>query len=527
MAASARKVFGFLILAVAVAFGGGAIAQADDPAYKPEFLEKGFGVLENRVLEGPVIWSSQNIPNLIVSTPDLCAEFCRADPRCRSFSFNTQRYTCDLKGNNTFSPRETIGYVSGISMPSREFIFTSNKITKYPYETITIASNGSPRDACAYYCQNSALRESGTKRCRAFSAYANELSKRVAHCYFSESEETVDDTKRLSLVTGIPKGITHNFLITDMRSIDETPSKNYLTTSSIETCAKHCSDKVDCKSFMFKPSESKCYTQNSTYFSILGPTPDIVSGIKNEFTKTVQAIYLKNIGKGRDKAEGAITSALKALQEHFGRELGKTFVIAENPVKTITYSGDLQKFAASALNDKISGQEYDIHRFLINHLGSEYIDRKSIMFVVIEGLTGVPYGTPGTVVMSNERWNDIYSKFVKNEDITNSENLVAWSHELAHAFGLAHWRDNLICLFKVNVRVPGPLRLSDSTAIMSPTAKATPLFNNHFDDWEKERLLGKNINVAPNCSVRYPQTSANNVRPPSESYLRLDWKPQQ
>jgi hypothetical protein len=515
--AACRQVRWFAV-AAALACAGAALGQTPQPAYLPEGLKLGFGMLPDRILEGMILESKPNI-----GSAEACATECSGSPICRSFTYVVGPKICEFKGNNTFQAQGYIGYVSGISLPARDFKLadqptTGQKRVKAPYFSKAQPSNASNLNTCAAACQDFALE----KRCRAFTLVPPEPGTSVSVCNMSETAE-LQDGAPLGSVTMVPVANRDDFVIADLKILEGAITRSTQNVEKLDDCAALCKADGTCNSFTFIPSMRICEFKNDHRFSPKAYA-GYVSGVKKEFRMRVQGVYLVPRGQSaRPNAVAAIEAALRVVQEHFGRELGRTFVL-ETPAVTVVNTDKLPSdFAADhststpsgAINPDAPPPDTPIVTFAKDQFGEDYILRKNLIVLVIEGLQGAGYGGVGLAVIPTFMWDDVYKNYADASMLLKAKNFAGWTHEIGHAFGLFHWDLNE-CLSK-------PLT-AQASAIMWQQSTRPTLFDYYFAEWEKARLRGENVNVGRYCSQRYPAT-VNNLRPGSEGYLRMEYVP--
>ncbi|MGL4242531.1 MAG: hypothetical protein ACRCTI_15585, partial [Beijerinckiaceae bacterium] len=291
-------------------------------------------------------------------------------------------------------------------------------------------------------------------------------------------------------------------------------------------CAALCKGDGACNSFTYLPDVRSCEFKHDPRFAP-GGYAGFVSGVRKEFRMRVQGVYVVPKGEtARPGAAAAMEAALRVVQAHFAKELGRTFVIEAPAVTVIStdnpasfFEGGEPPAGAKQPDPEAPPPDWAITSFAKAQFGEDYILRKNLVVVVVEGLQGASYGGAGLAVISDFMWSPVYSAHKNQTNLLAAASFAGWSHEIAHALGLWHWDFVNACLASETPAVPplGPI----GAAVMWQQAPQQPsILDYYFADWEKKRLLGENRSEGRNCSVQYPAT-IDNLRPASEGYFQV------
>jgi hypothetical protein len=203
-----------------------------------------------------------------------------------------------------------------------------------------------------------------------------------------------------------------------------------------------------------------------------------------EHRHQVQVVYvLPRDVEPLPNAEAAIAAMMATVQQHYFRELGRTFQLRTPLVTVVRHDQTAQALtAAMALNrGRVTGD------LIASRFRADFEYRENVILFVVEGVS-LPTATGGgnVVVIPMNFWRSIHQHFMRSPgDLHRAGLLHGWSHELGHAFGLSHTEEGTRpCFARFGVAM-GPF----PSLIMQKTTDRPSLFDYPFMPDEKRLLL--------------------------------------
>ncbi len=203
----------------------------------------------------------------------------------------------------------------------------------------------------------------------------------------------------------------------------------------------------------------------------------------------VQVLYVIPRGQQpRPDAEKALEAIMAVLQRHFFQQLGVTFQLKSPLVSVVRINegiGELNKGDTQyARANKLAADEFK----------SDYEYKENLILTVFEGAdSGMGVGGGNVVSIPADFWRPAYEMFKQSPaDLPKVKLLHGWSHELGHAFGLAHTEDARKCFVQFGVDL-GPL----PSLIMQKKEDRPTLYDYPFIPEEKRLLLEESY--YPSC----------------------------
>jgi len=217
----------------------------------------------------------------------------------------------------------------------------------------------------------------------------------------------------------------------------------------------------------------------------------------------VEVLYVIPQGQQpRPDSENVLTAIMVSLQRQYLEKLGKTFELAEPLVETVRTN-----LAPSEAVDWNKNVE-----LIKSQAADGYTNEQNIVFSVLEGTDGPAGGSWNIVKMTGGFWDTAYKTYKANP-AEFSEQLHGWSHELGHAFGLAHTTDARTCIEGNGGVVPEQL----PSLVMQKGEDLGAVYNYGFIDAEKEMLL--NSEFIPEC-LSFRSEPGQSARPHPSRFLR-------
>lgn len=195
----------------------------------------------------------------------------------------------------------------------------------------------------------------------------------------------------------------------------------------------------------------------------------------------VQVLYVIPRGQqARPDAEKALEAIMVVVQRHFFQQLGVTFQLKTPLVSVVRIDETIDQLkggdAQFARANKLAAGEFK----------GDHEYKENLILTVFEGAdTGMGVGGGNVVSIPGDFWRPAYEMFKQSPaDLPKVKLLHGWSHELGHAFGLAHTEDARKCfaLFGVDL---GPL----PSLIMQKKEDRPTLYDYPFIPQEKRLLL--------------------------------------
>jgi hypothetical protein len=198
----------------------------------------------------------------------------------------------------------------------------------------------------------------------------------------------------------------------------------------------------------------------------------------------VQVVYVlpRNV-EPLPNAEAAIATIMATVQQHYFRELGRTFQLRTPLVTVVRHDQTAAALtAAMALNrGRVTGD------LIASQFRADFQYRENVILCVVEGVS-LPTATGGgnIVVIPANFWRSIHQHFMRSPTDVHSAGLLhGWSHELGHAFGLSHTEEGTrTCFARFGIAM-GPF----PRLIMQKTTDRPSLFDYPFMPDEKRLLL--------------------------------------
>jgi hypothetical protein len=153
--------------------------------------------------------------------------------------------------------------------------------------------------------------------------------------------------------------------------------------------------------------------------------PASITTLQNSASDTknmyrLQVLYVIPKGQtAKPRANQAIAAIMSIIQKHYLEQLGVTFELDDPLVTQVNITQDA-KYAEDWTNNAA---------LVKSHLADSYLNRKNVVFSIIEGTSGSAGGAWNIVKMTSGFWNTSYDTYINKPHLLPQQ-LLAWSHKL-------------------------------------------------------------------------------------------------